>query len=86
MHDGATVVLARDVLGGVDGDHTVLSQDGRLINTRSNQLSVRNRREHQGRVKRSSQLWQIVGVYRLTTHMQMGRFVHQLAALLITLH
>ena len=81
MHDGATVVFARDVARGEDGDHPVDGQDRVAVDALADQLAVRHGRQQQRRKQGATHFRNVVGVGRLARDVQQRRFMGKLAAL-----
>ena len=84
MNDGATIVFARDVFGGVNSHHTMGFQDGFAVNAVANQFAMGHWRLDDGRVKRARQLGHVIGESGTTCDVQMRRFVNDIGALLQT--
>ena len=82
MHDGAAVVFARNVFGGVDRDHAVLFEDGFAVNAVANQLAMRHGRQDECGIQSTCVLRNVVDVGGGAGHVQVRGLMNDIGALL----
>ena len=84
VHDGAAVVFAGNVFGGVNRHHAVLTQDGCAVNAVADQFAMRHGRQDERGIQSACVLRNVVNVGGRACDVQMRGLVHQLFALLDT--
>jgi len=77
VHDRPAVVDARDVGGGEDGGHAGL--DAQALDVDGDQTAVGHRRQAERAVQRALEFADVVGVGRLSGHVQVRRLMCAIA-------